>query len=106
MNNNKGSTMLEHLIATMIFAVMALMICASFMAGSDLTYKAGASYNDRGTIYNSIERGDIDVAQSGTISFSLNGSVPSNANGSTLTDFDISGHYNYSATADVGEFLG
>ncbi|MFI3115382.1 MAG: prepilin-type N-terminal cleavage/methylation domain-containing protein [Clostridia bacterium] len=67
MNNNKGSSIIENLVAVFIFTILALMVCTAFGVGSDVTYKAAVSYNYRGEAFNEIESGTSSSIRVGQI---------------------------------------
>lgn len=67
MNNNKGSSIIENLVAVFIFTILALMVCTAFGVGSDVTYKAAVSYSYRGEAFNEIESGTSSIGGSGKI---------------------------------------
>lgn len=74
--NQRGSTMIEHVVALLIFSILAVMVCTAFLSGSDLTANAGLAYNSRGAVYNDLELGldsnssSLIKEQSGSITFS------------------------------------
>lgn len=97
--NNRGITIIEHVVAFMIFSILALMICTAFLVGSDLTIAANGAYDSRGTLYNDLESGatmyesDELLERSGAMIF-----------GSYVST--VSGTYRYGdGDHQVGEFV-
>lgn len=65
--NNKGSSIIENLVAVFMFTILALMVCTAFGTGTDVTHKAAISYVDRGEIFNEIEAGTALASRVGTL---------------------------------------
>lgn len=53
--NNRGISIIEHMVAFMIFSILALMVCTAFLVGSDLTTAAKGAHDSRGELYNDLE---------------------------------------------------
>lgn len=92
--NNKGSSLLENVMAIAVFSIVAMMIFSSFLAGYNLTGNSSKSYTNRNDTFNNLEQGMSSYVSDGVISFS----------GGDVSMGHIPVSYYYDTEADIVAF--
>lgn len=98
--NNKGSSLLENMVATLVFSLIAVTVFGCFLAGVNLTQKASQLYVDRSKVFNAFEAGDNSSILVASGEFSTTGTNSASEN--YVSNIEIV--YKYTIDGDIITF--